>query len=238
MEEGDMKKAGSSSPGERPASQSHTGNRHAADEPSQGDHSVVVLDDDPSILKGLELLLTSRSYKVRLHQSPEELLDAGQPSAPACLLLDNHLGDCMSGLEVYQELQRLGWWIPIVFITAHWSVNSVVKAMRAGADGYLTKPYDPAELLDVVSEALSRSAELAKTSARAAEARALAATLTDRERQIVDLIVKGHLNKEIADRLGLALVTVKVHRGRAMQKLKAGNPAELVHVSRLAGLIP
>ena len=108
--------------------------------------------------------------------------------------------------------------------------------MRAGADGFLTKPFDPAELVEAVALALQRSRDRQQREFTAAEARAKVAALTPREREIVRLVVQGLLNKEIADQLDLALITVKVHRGRAIRKLGAGNPAELVHIAELAGI--
>ena len=205
-------------------------------EPADEDHVVLVLDDDASILKGLDRLLTSHGYRVRLFANPEDFFDAGMPLVPACLLLDNHLGNGMNGLQVHAELQRLGWDIPTVFLTAHWDVRMVVNVMRAGADGFLIKPYDAMELMATVAQALQRARAVVRKSVTDSEASARAASLTPREREIVCLVVKGMFNKEIADHLGLALVTVKVHRGRAMRKLGAGNPAELAKISALAGL--
>lgn len=201
-----------------------------------GEHAVLVLDDDRFIRTGLERLLSAHGYKVRLHAEPEELFRDGLPAVPSCLLLDNQLGDGMTGVQVHEELLRRGWFIPTVFLTAHWNVQLVVNAMRAGADGFLTKPFDPAELVEAVALALQRSRAKQQGEFAAAEARVRVASLTPREREIVRLVVTGLLNKEIADQLDLALITVKVHRGRAMHKLGAGNPAELVHIAELAGL--
>jgi FixJ family two-component response regulator len=200
------------------------------------DSVVMVLDDDTAILGGLNRLLTLHGYQVCLYSTADEFFTAGMPEIPACLILDNHLGDGMSGLEVHAEMQRIGWDIPTVFLTAHWNVQSVVNAMRAGADGFLTKPFDPAELLSEVAKALERARARLQDGEFATAARAKAALLTEREREVVSLVVRGLLNKEIADQLDLALVTVKVHRGRAMQKLGAGNPAELARIASLAGL--
>jgi FixJ family two-component response regulator len=201
------------------------------------DHQVVVLDDDPSILKGIRRLLNAQGLSVRLHSTPDEFFTAGIPSVPSCLLLDNKLGGGMSGLQVHEEVIRRGWFIPTVFLTAHWNVQSVVKAMRAGADGFLTKPFDPAELIEVVHGALERSRARHQVRDTAVDAKSKAATLTEREREVVRLVVGGLLNKEIAAKLGLALVTVKVHRGRAMRKLGAGNAAELARIASQAGMI-
>ena len=119
-----------------------------------GDHAVLVLDDDRFIRVGLERLLAAHGYKVRLHAEPDELFRDGMPQVPACLLLDNQLGEGMTGVEVHEELLRRGWFIPTVFLTAHWNVQLVVNAIRAGADGFLTKPFDPTELVDAVALAL------------------------------------------------------------------------------------
>ena len=202
----------------------------------KGDHAVLVLDDDRFIRAGLERLLAAHGYKVRLHAEPEELFRDGMPQVPACLLLDNQLGEGMTGVEVHEELLRRGWFIPTVFLTAHWNVQLVVNAIRAGADGFLTKPFDPTELVDAVALALQRSRSNRQGEFAAAEARVRVASLTPRERDIVRLVVEGLLNKEIADQLDLALITVKVHRGRAMHKLAAGNPAEMVHIAELGGI--
>jgi FixJ family two-component response regulator len=224
----DRKTAERSSINDRPA----TGRNEVTFE-----HVVIVLDDDQTMLKALERLLTAQDLQVQTFEKAEDFFKWDIPEVPSCLLLDHHLGDGMTGVQVHAELQRRGWDIPTVFLTAHWNVQSVVRAMRAGADGFLTKPYDPEELLATVRDTLVRAKENRSSGKQAAEARAKAATLTQREREIVRLVVSGLLNKEIADKLGLALVTVKVHRGRVMHKLGAGNPAELVYIAGLGGLL-
>jgi len=200
------------------------------------DHLVLVLDDELSVRTALERLLKAHGFRVRLHADADDLFAAGLPSVPSCLLLDHHLGGGVTGVDVHAELQRRGWDLATVFLTAHWSVQSVVSAMRAGADGFLTKPYDPDELVHAVSAALDQSAAEFQTRLKAAELRSKAATLSPRERQILGLVVAGLLNKQIADQLGLAVITVKVHRGRAMGKLGARTPAELARFVALAGL--
>ena len=203
---------------------------------THADHMVLVLDDDQSILISLERLLQAHGYSVRVYSESEDFFRAGLPEVPACLLLDNLLGNGMTGVQVHAELYRRGWNLPTVFVTAHWNVQSVVNAMRAGADGFLTKPYNPAELLDAVALALHRAFVQQRDNLHTTTARTQAASLTAREREIVRLVVSGLLNKEIADQLNLALITVKVHRGRAMHKLGAGNPAELARIAALAGI--
>jgi FixJ family two-component response regulator len=203
---------------------------------AHADHAVLVLDDDTSILSSLERLLMAHGYSVRLHAEPEQFFRAGEPLVPACLLLDNQLGHGRTGVEVHAEMQRRGWDIPTVFVTAHWDVQTVVQAMRAGADDFIAKPYDPAELMAAVARALQRARNNQRKGLLATEIRAKAACLSPRERDIVRLVVTGLLNKEIADQLKLAVVTVKVHRGRAMRKLGAGNPADLARLAALAGI--
>lgn len=205
---------------------------------SVGDHLVLVLDDDPSILRGLDRLLTGQGYSVKTFLEAEEFFRTEPAAVPVCLILDNNLSDGMTGLQVHAEMQRRGWDIPTVFLTAHWNVQTIVKTMRAGADGFLTKPFDPVELVQAVDDALRRSKARNLEHTHAAEARARAALLTPREKDIVRLVVAGLINKEIADKLDLAVVTVKVHRGRAMHKLGAGNPAELARIAALANLVP
>jgi FixJ family two-component response regulator len=201
------------------------------------DHEVVVLDDDTALLKSLEDLLKSNGFNVRMHSEAEDFFQVGLPKVPSCLLLDNHLGNGTSGVQVHQQILERGWFIPTIFLTGTWDVHLVVKVMRAGADGFLTKPFDSRQLLSEVKLALQLSMAGMTDQAKTAEARARSASLTPREREVVTLVARGCLNKEIADQLGLALITVKVHRARAMQKMGAGNPAELAHFAALAGLI-
>ncbi len=204
---------------------------------STDDQLVLVLDDDSSIRQSLERLLTAHSYQVRLHADQDDFFRCGMPVAPACLLLDHELGNGVTGVQVYQEMQSRGWNLPTIFLTAHWNVQLVVSAMRNGADGFLTKPFEPAELVDAVAQALRRDGDKVMDGLDAAEARDRVGSLTAREREVVSLVIKGMLNKEIAHQLGVALVTVKVHRGRVMRKLRAGNAAELVRITTLAGMM-
>lgn len=196
----------------------------------------MVLDDDPGILTGLERLLTDKDYRVKCFLRSEDLFKFGPPSVPSCLILDNQLGDGMSGIEVHADMVRRGWNIPTVFLTAHWDVHLIVKAIRNGADGFITKPFETAELVEAVRSALEHARVLHQENLQVIQARHGASQLTSREREIVRLVCAGLLNKEIADRLGLALVTVKVHRGRAMRKMGAGNAAELARIATMGGI--
>jgi len=198
---------------------------------------VLVLDDNYTVLRSLKRLLDANGYSVRLHTEPEDFFRVGVPSVPSCLLLDNELGDHMTGVEVYAEIQRLNWNLPTVFVTAHWSVQSVVRAMRLGADDFLVKPYGTAELLTAVARAVQRWRTQQRDRLQVATTLTQAAALTQREREIVRLVATGLRNKEIAEHLHIALITVKIHRSRAMQKLGAGNTAELARLASLAGIL-
>jgi FixJ family two-component response regulator len=197
--------------------------------------TVVLLDDDPSVLRSLGRLMGTRGYRVRSHVEAGELFQAGPPAGPACLLLDQNLG-ATTGLDVHAELRRRGWNLPTVFLTAQADTACVVAAVRGGADDFITKPYHPSELLAAVARALDHSERVLEENRSAAEVKSRAARLTQRERTIVSLVLAGLLNKQIAEHLGIALVTVKVHRGRAMRKLGARNAADLARLASLAGI--
>jgi len=198
---------------------------------------VIILDNDRSILASLGRLLPAHGYAVRTHDNHEDFLRAGQPEGPACLILDYQLDGDVTGTAVHAEMHSRGWKLPTIFLTGHGTIPLVVRTMREGADGFLTKPCDPQQLLLEIDRALARSRALVKERAEHNRLLDLAATLTPREREVVILIVAGHLNKEVADLLGIALITVKVHRGRAMHKLGAGNAAELAQLAIRAGIV-
>ncbi|MCF7674783.1 MAG: LuxR C-terminal-related transcriptional regulator [Akkermansiaceae bacterium] len=203
---------------------------------NEADHMVLILDDDPALVASVESLLTGQGWRVRAFTAAKAFFEAGLPVAPCCLLLDNQLGPGLSGVEVHEEIQRRGWFIPTVSLTGSWNIQMVVKVMRAGADGFITKPFAAKDLLTEVERAMHRARTEFKNGTKVASARARAATLTRREYEIVELVTKGLLNKEIAAELNLAEITVKVHRGHAMEKLNAKSPAELAHLAALAGI--
>lgn len=196
---------------------------------------VLVLDDDGDVRTSLSRLLQANGFAVSTFAGIAEMLAAGMPASPACLLLDQRLG-AVKGTEVHAQLQELGWNIPTIFLTADFDTHTVVQAMRGGASNYLTKPCDPEELLTVVRSAFATHVRVPPVNPELAELRQRAGLLTTRERVIVSMVIKGMLNKQIADSLGLALVTVKLHRGRAMKKLGAQNAAELAHIALRVGL--
>lgn len=180
--------------------------------------------------------LAANGYRLRIYAELEELLAAGQPRTPACLLLGCQLRDGLTGLRVLTELQQRKWNLPTVFLAVRWNIQVVVSAIQAGADGFLAKPCDPEELVESVNHALHRSLSAKPGILSIAEARARVAALNSRELEIFRLLISGLLNKEIADRLNLALITVKVYRARCMKKLGVENPTDMAIIAQLCGI--
>ena len=195
---------------------------------------VLVVDDDLSMRRSLETLLRSVGHEVRLFSSAQEFMQAERPDAPGCLVLDVRLPG-MSGLAFQQELAKAGVALPVIFVTGHGDVPMTVRAMKAGAAEFLTKPFDDQVLLDAVHAAIERDRARRRDAADVARLQARYRELTERERQVMKLVVAGRVNKQIAAELGLSLVTVKVHRGQVMRKMQANSVAELVRMAdRLA----
>jgi FixJ family two-component response regulator len=195
---------------------------------------VYVVDDDPSMRRALEGLLASVGHEVRLFASAPEFMQAVRKDAPGCLLLDVRLPG-MSGLAFQQELAKAGVALPIIFVTGHGDVPMSVRAMKAGAVEFLTKPFDDQVLLDAVHAALERDRARRLDDAGLVSLRAHYENLTDRERQVMGYVVAGLVNKRIADALGLSVVTIKVHRGQVMKKMQAKSVAELVRMADRLG---
>jgi FixJ family two-component response regulator len=191
--------------------------------------TVLVVDDDPSVLRGLERLLRAAGYSVEGYASPRAFLERAPWDRPGCVVVDLRMPE-VGGIELQEELGRRGCALPIVFLTGHGDVSSSVRAMKAGAIDFLTKPCDDADLIAAVERALARDAEgrAAREERRAIRARFEA--LTPREREVCLLVARGLLNKQIAAELGTAEKTVKVHRGRVMDKLGVESLAELVRL--------
>ncbi|HEV8247728.1 MAG TPA: response regulator, partial [Polyangiaceae bacterium] len=177
---------------------------------------VFVIDDDPSMLRSLASLLRSVGLEARVFSSAPEFMRAQRPDAPGCLVLDVRLPG-MSGLAFQQELAKAGIALPVIFITGHGDVPMSVRAMKAGAVEFLTKPFDDQLLLDAINGAIERDRERRRTAAQLAELQARFRTLTEREREVLKLVIAGRLNKQIADDLSLSVVTVKVHRAHVMR---------------------
>jgi FixJ family two-component response regulator len=196
---------------------------------------VFVVDDDPSMQRSLDSLIRSVGLDVRIFSSAHEFTRAGRPDAPGCLVLDVRLPG-MSGLAFQQELAKAGIALPIIFITGHGDVPMTVRAMKAGAIEFLTKPFDDQALLDAIHAGIERDRERRRDAASLAALQARYHELTERERQVMKLVVAGRVNKQIAAELGLSLVTVKVHRGQVMRKMLAKSVAELVRMADRLGV--
>jgi FixJ family two-component response regulator len=197
--------------------------------------TVYIVDDDPDVCRAVGRLVRGAGYEVREFNSAREFLVAHEPEPPGCLLLDLSMPD-VDGLQLQQNLAAAGCLRPIVFLTANGDVHNTVRAMKAGAVNFLTKPVDRDELVAALAEALARDA-----AGRAAwETRntiiGRIATLTPRERQVFEKVVAGRLNKQIAAELGTVEKTIKVHRARVMQKLHATSLIQLIEIAKLAGI--
>jgi FixJ family two-component response regulator len=198
-------------------------------------HAIVfVVDDDASMRRSLEALLRSVGLDVSLFSSAQEFMEAERPDAPGCLVLDVRLPG-MSGLAFQEELAKTGVAIPVIFISGHGDVPMTVRAMKAGAAEFLTKPFDDQVLLDAIHAAIERDRARRRDAASLAALTARYRQLTERERQVMKLVVAGRVNKQIAAELGLSLVTVKVHRGQVMRKMLAKSVAELVRMADRLG---
>jgi FixJ family two-component response regulator len=202
-----------------------------------GDPVVFVLDDDLSVREALRSLIRSVGLRCETFASPPEFLRYARPEAPACLVLDVQLPGA-SGLELPTELSRAGPEIPIIYITGHGTIPMSVRAMKAGAVEFLTKPFSEQELLGAIHQALNRDRLARAERAEQMELRARFERLTAREREVFGLVVAGRMNKEIAAKLGTAEQTIKQHRGRIVRKLGLRSVADLVRLAERIGVQP
>lgn len=191
---------------------------------------VFIVDDDSSVRRLIAHLLTRSGYRVETFASANEFLEANCNSPVACLILDLQLPG-LNGLELQQRLIERGGLLPIVFITGHGDIPTTVKAMKAGAVDFLSKPFSEEALLTAVEAALARSRREATAKSERVEIEKLLTTLTARETEVLSYIVAGRLNKQIGAELGIAEQTVKIHRARIMQKMQVQSVAELVHLA-------
>lgn len=198
---------------------------------------VYLVDDDPDVRRSLERLFTSWGLAVQTFASPEEFLAAELADIPACLILDLKLPG-MDGIALQERLQTLRPDIPIIFLTAYGTVAECVQAMKSGAREFLEKPVAEKTLMDAVIRALDTHRRLRQENKAHKAIEQRLASLTPRERQILGLIVQGRLNKQIAYELKIAEITVKIHRGRIMQKLQCSSLADLVLLAAKAGINP
>jgi RNA polymerase sigma factor (sigma-70 family) len=196
---------------------------------------VFVVDDDPSVRSSLKFLLSTVGLQVESFESAETFLQRKPPDAPSCLVLDVRLRG-LSGLDFQRELAVRNIRIPIVFVTGHGDIPMSVRAMKAGAIEFLTKPYRDQDLLDAVRIALERDRARREQEKDLTDLQQRFDSLTPREQEVISLVVSGMLNKQIAGQLGTAENTVKVHRSRAMEKMNAESFADLVRmIEKLKG---
>jgi len=190
---------------------------------------ICVVDDDPSVQRVLERTLTSAGWRVQMYASGPAFLDAFDPDRPGCLILDLRMPR-MNGLTVQEKLMTMGSTLPIIFLTAFGDIPTAVQAIQAGAVDFLEKPFSNQQLLRLVEQALEQDAQLRAQRQRYVEREARLAHLTPREREVLDLVVAGDTNKEIAAQLHIGLRTVEMHRQKVMRKLGARSAVDLMHL--------
>jgi FixJ family two-component response regulator len=196
---------------------------------------VVVIDDDPSVRKAVDRLLRSVDLRVELFESAQEFLQSKPPDAPSCIVLDVRLPG-QSGLNLQRNLTAANIHIPIIFITAHGDIPMSVRAMKAGAVEFLAKPFHDQDLLDAIEAALERDRARRAHEKLIGDLRERFATLTERERQVMRLVVAGRLNKQIAAELGISEMTAKIHRGQVFRKMRAASLPDLVRMADKPGI--
>jgi RNA polymerase sigma factor (sigma-70 family) len=197
--------------------------------------TVFLVDDDASVRKALTRLIKSAGYQVQAFGSAREFLDRNVISnGPSCLLLDMRMPG-LTGFDLQTELQKTSAVLPIIFITGHGDIPMSVKAMKTGAIDFLLKPVKDADLLGAIEQALTRATRELAQHSEIEEVQRRIATLTTREREVMELVVTGMLNKQIAHELGTSEKTIKVHRARVMEKMEVDSLAELVRITERIG---
>jgi FixJ family two-component response regulator len=201
----------------------------------QEDPIIYVVDDDASVREALRNLFRSVGLRVEVFGSGPEFLDSRHPDVAGCLILDIRLPR-LSGLDFQVELAKAGIHIPIIFMTGHGDIPMTVRAMKAGAVDFLTKPFRDQDMLDAVTAAIERDRTSRNEARILADLHAHFATLTAREREIMTLVTSGLMNKQIAAEIGIAEITVKIHRGQIMRKMAAKSLADLVKMAQALDL--
>ena len=205
-------------------------------EPSSAREPIVfVVEDDASMSRALRNLFQSLGLQVEVFGAASEMLQSKLPDVASCLVLDVRLPG-LSGLDFQAELAKENIQIPIIFMTGHGDIPMTVKAMKAGAVDFLTKPFRDQDMLDAVAIAIERDRARRKDEKIVAELRAVFETLTARERDVLALVASGLMNKQIAAEIGLAEITVKIHRGHIMRKMGAKSLADLVRMAEMLGV--
>ena len=201
----------------------------------ESDAVIAIVDDDPSVREGLRSLLRSAGWKVQTFASGQEFLARPGAEVPCCLILDLQLPG-LSGLDLQKRMAEVELEIPIVFLTGHGDIPASVQAMKAGAVEFLTKPFDEEELLQAIRAALERDRRDRQRRAEISELRTRYESLTAREQEVMQQVVSGLLNKQVAGELKISEFTVKVHRGQVMRKMRADSLADLVRMADKLGI--